>query len=431
MSRLTIKEQNLAEENLTLFLHCFAKGHPALQTIALQIITDILITHPDLLSEPHVDTTATTDVPTGSNQNLEQVIKAFKKSLKSDDPAVQSTGATALSKAMLSRLITDRDLLKQLVIAYFDPDTNTNAHLRQSLSYFLPVYCHSRAENARRMAENTPAIISKLATLRESLALDADVDEEGGDGMVKLGVVGQMMLDWTDPRKIVGFAEAAGSTSAADGAGETHFVLAERVLERLNTSQVSKEEKKVLLSMLGKMHLPAGGCEPALLEQVLCGLQEAMDTNVGTDATSKNTLTKTRDQLLKQMNAFMTAERGGGGADETVLDPTEVSPETIVDSTELPDITEPPDTQVGAEQTEGTVMGSLDEDATVAEEVDDDATALQKTVRDTTIGVSTLGAVDAEGTRVVLLGGGEEDTEMMDVDDEEEEEEEDEEYTEV
>ncbi|OCK82138.1 ARM repeat-containing protein, partial [Lepidopterella palustris CBS 459.81] len=42
--------KNLASENLTLFLHCFTKGHEALQTIAIQIITDILITHPTLIS---------------------------------------------------------------------------------------------------------------------------------------------------------------------------------------------------------------------------------------------------------------------------------------------------------------------------------------------------------------------------------------------
>ena len=398
-----VDRQNLAEENLTLFLHCFAKGHPALQTIALQIIADILITHPSLLAEPNIDATATTEQPDG-NPLLKQVLKAFSKSLKSDDPAVQSTGATALSKTMLGQLITDPDLLKQLVIAFFDPDTNTNAHLRQSLTYFLPVYCHSRAENARRMVEITPGVIAKLATLRESLLEDADVEEEGGDGMVHLNKVGQMLLDWTDPHKIVGFAEAAGTKGAADEAGKTHFLLADSLLDRLVTSQVGRDERKVLFSMLGKVHLPAGGCSADQLGKV-CGLvTEAIDSRVATDATSKNMLTKMRNELLKQMNSITTAERGGGGAEDTILDTTEA-----------------PDVQTGADETEGNVMDDFDEDA----EAEEDVTQLQKTLRDTTLGATTFGATtigapDAEGTRVQL---GIEDTEMMDVDEEE--------YTEV
>ena len=393
--------QNLAEENLTLFLHCFAKGHPALQTIALQIIADILITHPSLLAEPSVDTTAATE-QTEANPMVKQVLKAFSKALKSDDQAVQSTGATALSKTMLSRLITDSDLLKQLVVAFFDPDTNTNVHLRQTLSYFLPVYCNSRAENAKRMVEITPAVLAKLATLRESLLDDADVEDEGGDGMVHLNKVGQMLLDWTDPRKIFGFAEAAGTSLAADGASETHFLLADHLLDRLVTSQVGKDERKVLFSMLAKLHLPSGGCPAELLTRVLELVTEAIDTKVAADATSRNSLAKLRDQLLKQMNSVAAAERGGGGAEETILETTEV--------------------QIGADETNATIATAFDEHA---EDEEDDITQAQKTLRDTTLGATTFGATtigapDAEGTRVHLAV---EDSEMMDVDGED--------YTEV
>ena len=212
-----------------------------MQVIAIQIIADILVTHPSLLAEPTVEATTATE-QTESNPLLKQTLKAFSKSLKSDDLSVQSTGANALAKTMLSQLITDVDLLRQLVVAFFDPDTSSNAHLRQSLAYFLPVYCHSRVENARRMVEITSSVIAKLWTLRDSLLDDADADDEGGDGMVQLGKVGQMLLDWTDPRKIFGFAEAAGA--AVDGATELHFLLADNLLDRLVTSQVQKDEKK-------------------------------------------------------------------------------------------------------------------------------------------------------------------------------------------
>ncbi|WPH03712.1 Hypothetical protein R9X50_00659500 [Acrodontium crateriforme] len=383
--------KNLAEENLTLFLHCFSKGHPALQTIALQIIADILITHPSLLAEPKKDPEATDR--TESNVLLKQVLKAFSKSLKSDDPSVQATGANALSKAMLSRLITDADLLKQLVIAYFDPDTSSNAHLRQSLSYFLPVYCHSRAENAARMASIAPAVISKLSTLREAFMDDADVASDGGsaeDGMVKLSVVGQMIIDWTDPRKVVGFAEASGTLKTASGAAETHLLLAEHILERLVTSQVSKEEKKVLFSVLGKVHLPAGECDGERLKVVLELLVEAIDTKVAADATSRNVLTKLQTQMLKLMHDVMTEERGGGGAEETIMETTELplrSGHAVTAPEEV--------TGAGTEATEANIMDSFDDTANTS--------PLQPKLGDTTLGATTFGGpADAEGTRVQL-----------------------------
>lgn len=370
-----------------------------MQTIAIQIITDILITHPSLIAEPMNEEE--------ENPLIKPILKAYSRSIKSGDPAVQSTGATALSKAMLSRLITEPDLLKQLVVAYFDPDTADNAQLRQSLSYFLPVYCHSRAENATRMVHITCSVIAKLATIREAFLEEVADAEEEEDGMVKLSAVGNMLLDWTDPRKIFGFAEAAGAAGAADGASQTHYLLAESILERLVTSQVSKEEKKVLFSVLGRLHMPTGGCDAELLKTILELLTEAVDTKVASDATSRNVLTKLQTQLLKQMHDVMTLERGGGGAEETVVDSTELAnggDETQAtaagangdaDATELA-------TELGDTVADGTAATVDDEDD--EEEEDGDVTQLRTEMRDTTlnIGSTTIGAPDAEGTRVGL-----------------------------
>lgn len=246
--------QNLAQENLTLFLHCFAKGHAALQAIALQIITDILSTHPSLLAPVPAsggedpDETALTTSRNEPSPLLKPVLKAFSKSLKSADADVQSTGANALSKLMLSQLITEPELLKQLVIAFFDPETSGNAHLRQALSYFLPVYCHSREANAERMATVATGVIARLATLREAFMDDEDAEE--GE-MVTLSTVGGLLVDWTDPRKIVGINEKDIAIKSRLDNGDvalnvsvmTHFVLAEHILEKLVTSQTGSELK--------------------------------------------------------------------------------------------------------------------------------------------------------------------------------------------
>jgi condensin complex subunit 3 len=149
---------------------------------------------------------------------------------------------------MLSQLITDPDLLKGLVIAFFDPETSNNASLRQALTYFLPVYCHSRAANAERMATIATGVIARLAALREAFIEDEDVEESE---MVTLSVVGGMLVDWTDPRKVIGSSEEArtGKLRVEEGAASDsdmiHFVLAEQILEKLVTSQTSS---KCLLS---------------------------------------------------------------------------------------------------------------------------------------------------------------------------------------
>lgn len=46
----------------------------------------------------------------------------------------------------------NHQLLKDLVLVYFAPETLDNLELRQCLSYFFPVFCYSRKENMRAMA---------------------------------------------------------------------------------------------------------------------------------------------------------------------------------------------------------------------------------------------------------------------------------------
>lgn len=245
------------------------------------------------------------------------------------------------------------------------------------------------------MAEITCSIISRLHTLRETYLEDAEVEEDAGSGdMVKMNLIGQMLLDWTDPRKIVGFAETANIVNNTAQAAQTHYIVAENILDRLVTSQPHKDEKKVLFSMLNKLHLPANVADPECVKTVLELCAEAVDTKVSPTMTDKNCLTKIQNNLIKIMHDYATEERGGGGAEETVLETTEIEGEgeTIV--------------HVAA--------GAEDEDE--EEDQDSDVTQLQQEMKDATIGATTVGFTtgipDAEGTRIDEL----EDSEMMDVD---------------
>ena len=214
-------DKNLADENLTLFLHCFQKGNDALQVTAIHILADILTTHPSLSKPAKVD------------PNLQkQILKIFAKGMKAEKaPDVQAAATIALCKLMLTSVITDDDLLRTAVVLYFDPASKDNAGVRQALTYFLPVYCHSRRENMERMANVAGGVIHAIVDLAE------EMDE--GEEMVGVGVVGNMLVDWTDARKLVVSDEAAVSWDEAGKQqvkavnGDVHLILAESLLERL------------------------------------------------------------------------------------------------------------------------------------------------------------------------------------------------------
>lgn len=92
--------QNLAEENLALFAHCFNKGHEALQVEALRIVSDMLMVHGATLFE-------------GEACGLEQktFYKLLGKALKLEDSVeVQAAAAEVCCKLMLAQVVKDEDV---------------------------------------------------------------------------------------------------------------------------------------------------------------------------------------------------------------------------------------------------------------------------------------------------------------------------------
>lgn len=222
--------QTLADENLILFVHCFTKGHDALQVTAIHILADILATHPSLISSATADAAL-----------QKSILRIFAKGMKAEHaPDVQAAATIALCKLMLTSVIQDEDLLKQMVICYFDPATKDNAGARQGLSYFLPVYCHSCRENMERMARVAVGVMHSLVNLSEEL--------EEGEDMVGVGTAGNMLVDWTDARKLVVRDEAsigwdeAGKKEVKAVNGDIHLDLAESLLERATNHGCSSKK---------------------------------------------------------------------------------------------------------------------------------------------------------------------------------------------
>ena len=229
--------QTLADENVTLFVHCFAKGHDALQVTAVQVLADILTTHPSLVLSATADAAL-----------QKSVSKIFARGMKAEHaPDVQAAATIALCKLMLTSVIRDEDLLKQIVVCYFDPTTKDNAGVRQALSYFLPVYCHSRRENMERMANVAGGVMHLLVDMSEEI--------EAGEEMVGIGTVGNMLVDWTDARKLIVQNETtiswdeAGRKEVKAVNGDIHLNLAESLLQRaMNHGCSSKRNRRNFIS---------------------------------------------------------------------------------------------------------------------------------------------------------------------------------------
>lgn len=235
----SLLDKSLAEENLTLFMHFFSKGHTALQITALHILTDILNVHgAQLLS---------------NNPNLMKVyVKALRSGAKS--PEIQAVATIAASKLLLGRVVTDFDaaaeFLKTLVIAYFEPASSQNQSVRQALNYFLPVFCYSRSENQNIMRAVAIDALHVLYNVREGLE---DDDEDVDDEMVSLATIGACLVDWTDPRKC--YSPDAGVEAEKKVVnGDVHLEFARNILEKLNSNCSSKSHVQVVLFLIPLQH---------------------------------------------------------------------------------------------------------------------------------------------------------------------------------
>ncbi|TVY29118.1 Condensin complex subunit [Lachnellula hyalina] len=350
----SLLDKSLAEENLTLFMHFFSKGHSALQITALQILTDILNQHGAHL----LDTNPTL---------LKVYLKALKSGSKS--PEVQAAATIAVSKLMLGRVIADSstvidDLLKTLIVLYFDPSTAHNQGVRQTLSYFLPVYCFSRKENQDRMRKVALDAMHKLFEIQETMDDDGEAEFE----MVGLGTIGAHLVDWTDPRKcyIPGNQLTLGDEGAKKAVnGDVHLYFARDLLEKLD-SGISREEKKTIAPLLAKLHISSASTE-SLIRELYDEVSAAIEEKLIGDATGRNALFKIHVSLGKIVNSLVEEAPVASGRKSSVTPSVADEEKTVMaierdaevesDKTELVKVEE-------EEDSEGTVIADVDAKAT-------------------------------------------------------------------
>jgi condensin complex subunit 3 len=367
--------------NLDLFFHCFTKGHDALKEIVIQVLTDTIITHPQLLAPPAVDPEATEqDAEPKPNQLIRPITKMILKAFNSDNKRISLIACTAASKLLLLGILPPAptaEILKAFTLAYFDPETAVNPALRQSLSYFLPVFCHSKLKNAQLMAQVAVPVMSKLLLMREE-TLDEEIDE-----MVSWPVITAHLSEWTDGRKVVGATELGldGKTSTTAEAEEPHIHLSIEVLERALTSTCSKDERKPLLALLSKLFIAPSSStvkgEQSNSEESLSTLHalvsEAVEGKIGMDATQRNYLAKLELGLTKRLGGFehvTQSQEGVPAADETEAIADDVSQtEANADDASQADATELPQgdvdgSEIGDEEDEDTMLAGMQGEGT-------------------------------------------------------------------
>ncbi|KAL4805052.1 nuclear condensing complex subunit [Aspergillus unguis] len=372
-------DKTLAEENMTLFIHCYSKGHEPLQVTAIQILCDMLTSHPSLLapvSQPDKETVT----PPAFQKPL---LKVFARSLKPNSPtSVQTAAATALSKLLLTGVFTPsvpnipqaiqeynqnaiETLLQSLVVSFFHPRTRENPALRQSLAYFFPVYCHSRPDNTQHMRKITvPVIRTILNSAEEHYSLEAEEDSDGeidesvGEKELKAlmtGVLG-MLSEWTDERRVVGLGGErvlAGGPASSTACGFIHLELIKDILERVlgiseGSNRCSKEERKLLFSLMSKLYIapptaPSRSASQnpehddpfrssvrsfqgnelspenlALAQEVKELLDQTIEEGMAADAAGRNALVKVKNVVLKLLAAPTRPASVRGGRESSV-----------------------------------------------------------------------------------------------------------------
>lgn len=343
---------------------------------------DIVITHPSLLTPPKPDSeTSTQEDEPRVNALFKPLTKMLLKAFRSHEEELSLLACTGASKLLLRGLFPPdftADLLNAFVLAYFDPDMSSRPAIRQALSYFLPVFCHSKLENALLMAQISVPLMSKLLLMKE------EFDEEANE-MVGWPVITAHLSEWTDGRQVVGAMQSDldGKTSITQEAEEPHVYLATEILERALTNTCPKDERKPLLALLNKLNITFSG--PASDNEALLTLHslatEAVEGNIGMDATQRNHLIKLELGLTKRLGEAELATQAEGIDEDTIKpEPMELGETASTNEMENED----EDTMMAGLQDEGTRI-PLDYD-----EEDDDEARTMRTVTESDIVDSLL-----------------------------------------
>ncbi|CDO57504.1 similar to Saccharomyces cerevisiae YDR325W YCG1 Subunit of the condensin complex [Geotrichum candidum] len=350
--------KKLAIDNILLFGHCYTKGDTNLKILAIKTISDILTIHGTQILdlEESVDTLT--------------IYKMYYKAVRNDDdPDTQTVAAISLCKLLLAGIINEPDLVKTLVVVYFNGNSSYNQSLRQALTYCIPVYCFSSSENQKVMASVVVDSVRRLTLLYET----ADVEE-----MLNPTQILQQLIDWTNPSRVV---RLNSSGQMADGGGKDDvqcYVAIDMMNRLLDDKAPGKDERKALISGFTRLYIP----DTTPIEQ-LKELFELIDEYVSegdiTEAYAKNAMQRFYNEIkstierAEQLLVTKPEEKEEEelvlihGANENPEESTQKDSEESAEKEAHEEETEPVESELLAEVGEGPAESSL-----VAEPVAED-----------------------------------------------------------
>ncbi|KAF8797851.1 hypothetical protein BYT27DRAFT_7123670 [Phlegmacium glaucopus] len=235
--------KRLAIKSIPLFMSQISTSPISIKTILVEALFDIFMKHDADMFRNH-------------DNNIEALTRFLMGHIKGEqDPKVKALLCKGTAKLVLAGMITDVDVIKNLIKAYLDPLTADNQELRQCLAFFLQMYSYSSPANQKRMCE---IFIHVFFDVNE----DRKVAKDGGEqsDIVSSAQVAAMFIDWTDPLRL---SQAINARKTQDGTNADECVqldMAEDILKILFEKDlkvgIEKEDKRVLCQMLNKLHVP-------------------------------------------------------------------------------------------------------------------------------------------------------------------------------
>ncbi|KAL8290386.1 hypothetical protein RQP46_002644 [Phenoliferia psychrophenolica] len=270
-------DRTMALDSFPLIARQSQDAEGPMQVKALQIVFDMLILY---------------GINFGAERNFgpEVVLGFLVNSLNQEEPEVLATAIVGISKLMLSGMITDEEVLKHLVLAYFATETADNHELRQCLSYFLPVYCYSNPENQRRVGNIFLRSLTLLKSVHDEL--------EDKAGMVTPLQIGLQLVDWTDPQKAIQSDNIPPDESI-------QFDIACE-MTRLLYVEEQKDERKLLCQLLPKLYIPEE-IDDLKIKCLLVLISSLKLNRPLADSVSRNALLRFETGLLKTFGERMEA----------------------------------------------------------------------------------------------------------------------------
>ncbi|KAJ3515967.1 hypothetical protein NLJ89_g1427 [Agrocybe chaxingu] len=208
--------RQLATRSIGLFMNQIPSSPINIRLTLVQSLFDIFMVHEDVVFKKQ-------------ENNVEALTAFLLTHIETEqDPKVKATFCVGATKLVLSGMVTDVNVIKNLIKAYLSPITADNQELRQCLSFFLPMYSQSSPSNQKCMSDIFIHVFLDVCQDRkEAIGYDDTppvVDSER---------VADMFLQWTDPLQLSHAIDATSSKAMKDEDECVQLDLAENILTTL------------------------------------------------------------------------------------------------------------------------------------------------------------------------------------------------------